>query len=509
MISCRCNSNNKEPSSHNKECSRIDANNPNGYIVKTGCPNTWKDKKIKNHCLKKNSSNPLTLLPVDDHDKKVTFANIYCAVCNSAKNLSYWNIVFYFSNYMSFHRDKEKSIKYMFKHNYTWKMDPHLTYSNETCKASPLEAPANLEQRRVKTLWKSCLSYSLPIRLAKSKVMYKNPHCSTLQNGLQEFLCMPPSKTFPGFSLLFQFHSHVEDDKHFYVRRVRQSCPPNQVYDIYEDKCRTLGSGSHHNILQRQQESHFQISKVSNSCKVIANKSGEYVEFSNGSVLIYNQNMIYDTDTYRKVNNSIILCTNSVASNITKKSGKEIETDHKKLTEGQITNFSNPCIPIEYTSAEHEKFPNGSVLLYAHKKMYGTDEYEKVNTSIILCTNFTTNYTKSVRLQKETDHKKLTTIQILTLIGSLLSIACLVSLIIIIRISKKTKTMHGKNMMSLSCSLLVFQAMFLFSGQVEIPAVCNLMTALLHFSLLSTFMWMSVMGYDVTTSFISKWLIKM
>ena len=111
------------------------------------------------------------------------------------------------------------------------------------------------------------------------------------------------------------------------------------------------------------------------------------------------------------------------------------------------------------------------------------------------------NRTKTDNLNNHQPHKISV---LLSLVGSAVSIAALSCFLLTRFLFSKLRTLHGKNLISLSCALLVFQVTLVQSDQRSIQIVCNLITGILHFTLLSVFSWMSVVSYDVSRTFSAK-----
>lgn len=66
------------------------------------------------------------------------------------------------------------------------------------------------------------------------------------------------------------------------------------------------------------------------------------------------------------------------------------------------------------------------------------------------------------------------------------------------------RTLPGRNLISLSCAMLLYHIFFLLTGQTDKPYLCVAVSVLLHFLLLSSFCWMGVMAFDVAKTFGAK-----
>ena len=52
--------------------------------------------------------------------------------------------------------------------------------------------------------------------------------------------------------------------------------------------------------------------------------------------------------------------------------------------------------------------------------------------------------------------------------------------------------------------MLSYHTVFLLTGQMNRPSLCTAVSVLLHYFLLSSFCWMSVMAFDVAKTFGTK-----
>ena len=88
------------------------------------------------------------------------------------------------------------------------------------------------------------------------------------------------------------------------------------------------------------------------------------------------------------------------------------------------------------------------------------------------------------------------------LIGVSISMATLLLLLALYSLVKELRTTPGKIIIGLSTSILVYQTVLLASLLFTENAVeCSIAAIFLHFAILSTFAWMSVMSFDVWKTF--------
>ena len=146
--------------------------------------------------------------------------------------------------------------------------------------------------------------------------------------------------------------------------------------------------------------------------------------------------------------------------------------------------------------------PNGSIWIPLHKRTYNNGSYFINGSFVFVCVNLTRNFTETTTLNSEDE--KLTGRQIMTYVGCAISITSLILLLGVYIIFSELRTLPGKNLMSLSISMLFYHTFFLMSGQTNRPHLCMAVSILLHYFLLSTFFWMSVMAFDVAKTFTKK-----
>ena len=148
--------------------------------------------------------------------------------------------------------------------------------------------------------------------------------------------------------------------------------------------------------------------------------------------------------------------------------------------------------------------PNGSIYVTADKKLYGSSEYYRRGNTTILCSNSTGNYTKNVTRIIEVHGSADPVLALITYIGGGLSVLGLFILLAVYSWFSELRNLPGKIVMSLSGALLIYQVCFFLTGQTERRGVCSAVAIVLHYFLLASFTWMSVMAFDVARTFSSK-----
>lgn len=96
-------------------------------------------------------------------------------------------------------------------------------------------------------------------------------------------------------------------------------------------------------------------------------------------------------------------------------------------------------------------------------------------------------------------------LSLITFTGMLFSIFSLCLLLIVYVSFKDLKNLPGRCVISLSAALLLYQIIFLSAKKsTEVDVLCKAVAILLHFFILSTFAWMSIMAFDAANTFSIK-----
>ena len=122
---------------------------------------------------------------------------------------------------------------------------------------------------------------------------------------------------------------------------------------------------------------------------------------------------------------------------------------------------------------------------------------------LLLCANFSRNFTAAVKGPRML-HKVNTmraSLQLLTSIGCIVSMISLVLLLITYILFPELRNLPGKIIINLAISLLLCQSVFFSAVKNDDPNSCYAVAVLLHFFVLSSFMWMNVMAFDVHRTF--------
>lgn len=169
--------------------------------------------------------------------------------------------------------------------------------------------------------------------------------------------------------------------------------------------------------------------------------------------------------------------------------------------ESSLKSCRGPC----FKPNEFRLLTNKSVLIISHQTTYNNDSYILISQTLILCANFSRNYTITTTTAKDenlygqkTSQNHSFTLRVITYVGFSLSIISLIILLVTYFLFAELRTYPGKAVIHLSCAMIVMQsAYFAADPDVVSSAVCAVMEALLHYSILAVFLWMSHSGEHV------------
>ena len=156
------------------------------------------------------------------------------------------------------------------------------------------------------------------------------------------------------------------------------------------------------------------------------------------------------------------------------------------------------CSFIEININSLTLLSNGSIWIPSRKRTYSNGSYFINGSSLFLCVELKRSY-------NDTEvSRKVTPLHILTYIGCTISMISLIFLLVIYIALPELRTLPGKNLVSLSCAMLLYHIFFLLTDQTDNPNICMAVSILLHYFLLSSFCWMGVMAFDAAKTFGAK-----
>ena len=137
---------------------------------------------------------------------------------------------------------------------------------------------------------------------------------------------------------------------------------------------------------------------------------------------------------------------------------------------------------------EYTIFSNGTLYRNASRKTYGVYAYVTRNNTAWICEN--DNRQSNVRAS-------LSDVEIiLTHVGLSLSIFCLIVTLFTYSLFAELRTLFGISLINLCVSLLFQKSLYFLTGQTQNPVGCGIIAAMIHYFILTSFSWMSIIAFD-------------
>lgn len=128
--------------------------------------------------------------------------------------------------------------------------------------------------------------------------------------------------------------------------------------------------------------------------------------------------------------------------------------------------FKGRCLSV-VSDVTHKNTSQQSVYVIPHQKVYNNDSFIAINKTLILCSNFSRNYTKIVR-----------------------------------KPGNDQRTYPGKAVIHLSCAMIVMQSVYFASDPDVVSSIaCAVLGGLLHYSILAVFLWMVAIAHNTQKTF--------
>ena len=442
-----------------------------GHIIISSCPFNTSSKLVR-ACIENDPSDTFRILPVFDKSSKKNYKNYFCATCNGATNITYWKAVHgclnvHIQDFSSFNLT---SFLQHYCRDWSWKFIPPKNDITDYCHIIKHRGCNKLYKSNETNLKDICEAYLLPVCMQPMHqyfgTLYNNPHCLLCdvqpQGPRIDAHCLecpqPPTHIDqPGLQILFDFSSSAQYQLNVGWERTvikTTQCKSNQVYDPFSRSCRDVPKMP---VLKKTKIVDVLLPSLRNS-SFPTNKS------------------IVNPSRVPKRENGV---TNSAS------------------------NDTLACVPVFFNNDEVELFPNGSLYIKSHKRLYGKTSYIVLKKGIALCTNFSQNYTEKSFIKGNKGRIHPLALSVITNVGGALSILSLTILITVYVWIKEIKKLPGKIVMSLACALLVFQVVFFLTGATRIPALCSAVAVVLHYFLLASFTWTNVLSFDMAFTFSS------
>ena len=449
--------------------------NQSMYVVKS-CPADYPVGDVSSYCEgDPTSEDLLQRLPVTEARYGVTFKNIYCAVCHeySTRDVIFWTMEV---ECLLRKIKKKKKMKSNTKDRYD--IMPSST-GNNTSNATYYDVT------------KTCLGYKYnffkpenipPLRRCLPKLT--STCMDTWQNNTVLSQCEQGAQATVYLGLFA--YKNIYCAMCNGVNANDGLC--NQAPDIDE-------------ILRREEERKKPPHLISVSV---------LLDFNSRSVTVHDRSLnldkscdpdsVYDitTDSCRKVvcRPGLILrdgqCTptsNSTARNISPNKHANSSIDDEP-----------PCTYMKVDDQTFHVHSNNTLYFNESRDNYESQSYMISNHTVYICQK---DHIGRLNMHnKHTDLNQDIVSGILSLVGHIISILSLLVLIFFYSWIKTLRTLPGKCLLCLACSLAAAQLAFIIGTfTIGVHVVCEVIGILTHFGYLLAFFWMNVMAFDVYITF--------
>ena len=158
------------------------------------------------------------------------------------------------------------------------------------------------------------------------------------------------------------------------------------------------------------------------------------------------------------------------------------------------------CSSVQLNFSDTTLYPNETLWVPLYATKYNRSDYFINGSYVFLCTNFSGNYSKEEQIA--TWSYAVSPLQILTYAGSSVSILSLLILLVVYCIFRELRTLPGKNLINLSIAMIFYHIFLFVAGFRNVQELCTGIAILLHYFVLCSFAWMSIMAFDVLKTFV-------
>ena len=545
------------------ECVNMKRSGSHGYIMKTKCPRGSVEPEIQTLCETVNGTDFLRGMPVVDEQTGVAYRNVFCARCNSVQSVSYWRMTADCGRIPASALPQDSTLLLAFiRENCTVNYNPTDSQKKylKICLVADNRCSSNGIFDKEPILQDLCSYYAFPIcgnTAAKnlhcelcngyditqsncgclasvttgplthkmSTVLTNLPHTLTPQSTSQPYktnpgTTPPPHTTNPGTTpppytsnpgttnplyttnpgtthVLHNTNPGSQNLPHTTTHQPPTTPPrpwttPLPYYttslpQVTEPKTPPVMMTTRWPVHSVQPPPppplsilfDFSSNEISIQGKTTETKVVEQKTCQDG--FVYDPFLKECRKTYLKV----IVNTNSTINSSNSNSGFVIMLN---------------CSTVQLNLSDTLLYPNGTLWVPLYATEYNRTDYIVNGSYVFLCTNFAGNYSKRETIKKWS--YVVSSLQILTYAGCSVSVLSLLILLVIYCIFKELRTLPGKSLINLSFAMIFYHAFLFVAGFRNIQALCTGIALLLHYFLLSSFAWMSIMAFDVAKTFV-------
>ncbi|KAK3597398.1 hypothetical protein CHS0354_040125 [Potamilus streckersoni] len=153
-----------------------------------------------------------------------------------------------------------------------------------------------------------------------------------------------------------------------------------------------------------------------------------------------------------------------------------------------------------FLGEDEYRLENGSLYLINTTKVYRNGTYVLGNTGAFVCFNTLIGFEKIFKMFDYSPSQ-----WILSIVTKTLSMAALLAIIFFHFYFPNLRNLHGLNLTALSATLILANCLLLIY-HIPTGTACQVTGILLHFLWISVFVWLNIIGFDVTRTFQSGWM---
>ena len=492
-----------------------------GNVMKTKCPQSTVEPEIQTLCEIVDKTDFLRGMPVVDERAGIVYRNLFCARCNAVQNVSYWRMRADCGHIPASALPQDNALLLAFiRENCTVKFQP--TDEQRKYLKNCLVTESNCSSRQIvkkqPVLQDLCSYYAFPVCGNSHR---KNLHCA---------LCSGDDITQINCGCLTPFTS----DSPIQDTTPRSTTPHHQTHPGSTSPTHTTTSDP--TTLTTGPESTTLLYTITSGTTPPPFNTAPWstppppttIPWTTPPMLMTtvmmttettdeppppSLNILFDFSSNQISIQGKTTQTKVVAQKFCQKGfvydpfvQKCREAFHKVIanTNTSINSTSNAvimlnCSGIKLNSSETVLLPNGTLWVPLHSIGYNSTDYFVNGSYIILCTNFASNYSKKETITRWS--YVVSPLQIITYAGCSISVLSLLILLVVYCVFKELRTLPGKNLINLSFAMIFYHIFLFVAGFKNIQALCTGIAILLHYFLLSSFAWMSVMAFDVAKTF--------
>ena len=489
-----------------------------GNVMKTTCPQSTFESEIQTLCEAVDNTDFLWGMPVVDERTGIVYRNVFCARCNAVHNVSYWRMTADCGRIPASALPQDNALLLAFvRENCSVKYQPTDDQRKylKNCLLTKSNCSAKQIVEKEPVLQDLCSYYAFPV-CGNSHL--KNLHCALCSGdditrvncGCQAPVTSnPPTQATIPKSTTLQHQTNPGSTSSTHIttsdstalttgtepttllytmtsgtphppRTTRfWTTPPMPMTSFLTDAITTTETPYEPpppplNILFDFSSSQISIHGKTTQTKVVAQKTCQ-------EGFVYDPFVLKCREAFKKV----IVNTNTSINSTNSTSDLVIMLN---------------CSGIELNSSEIVLLPNDTLWVPIHSKGYNRTDYFMNGSSVFLCTDFASNYSKRGTIVKRS--YVVSPLQIITYTGCSVSVLSLLILLVVYCAFKELRTLPGKNLINLSFAMIFYHIFLFVAGLRNIQLLCTAIAILLHYFLLCSFAWMGVMAFDVAKTFV-------